>query len=86
MRKEYLLDGGTRASSQSGHDSWPQASEIAQGNRLADKAKKEAAQASIANILVALPPPSSQPSLNILLKTNIVRCNAQEFTEESDGC
>ena len=33
-------------------------SEIAQGNRLADKAKREAAQASTASILVALPPPA----------------------------
>ena len=49
-------------SSQNGHNSLPWASErdiseIAQGNRLADKAKRKTAQASTANVLIALKPP-----------------------------
>lgn len=64
----------------------PQASqrtpEIARGNRLANKAEREASQASTANILVVVPSLGSQPSLSKLLKTNGTRGNAQEFTEE----
>lgn len=56
--------------------------EIARGNRLANKAEREASQASTANILVVVPSLGSQPSLSILLKTNGIRGNAQGFTEE----
>jgi hypothetical protein len=50
------------ASSLSSHNSLLWASEITRGYRVADKAKKEAAQASSANILVALLP-SALPAI-----------------------
>ena len=50
-------------------------SEIDQGNRLADKAKREVAQASTANILVALLPPAF-PAIT-LYTTEDVRQNAK---------
>lgn len=61
-------------------------SEIAWGNGVSNKAKREATQASIAHTLVTLSAPHSQLSSNILLRTNKIRPNARKSTEEKDGC